>query len=328
MTRIVSFIVASVFLLPFIGRSQTIGTWDRIQLRSTFPLWDVTFVDTLRGYIVGDFGVILRTTDGGFTWTQQLSPDQFALRNVHFFDDSTGLAAGFRGNIIRSTDGGDSWKTVPIDLDINFPGMTVHGSTVWLCGEEGIVLKSTDRGKSWKTIKVDSELFLGSISFADERHGWMASLQRKLWRSTDGGQRWEEQALDTFLPVSYVKAVSPTECWLAGYNGLILHTTDAGRTWSRYTSYQTDYFSMNFDSTGTGWAVGRRGAIVRGREYNRNWKLHDIPDSKNIHRITFLSNGAAFAVGEDGAVFRLHSLAAGELPELPIESEQRDVEEQ
>ncbi len=328
MNRLVVSCLALLLLLPSVSVSQTFGTWDRISIKTEFPLWDVTFVDTLRGYAVGDYGVILNTTDGGFTWTQKFTPDQHALRNVHFFNDSTGLTAGFRGSVARTTDRGDTWNKIAIPHDLNFPGMAANGSTVWLCGEEGVLMKSTDQGQTWSTIKTGTDLMLGSISFADERNGWMASLQRKLWRSSDGGATWKEQKLDSFLPVAAIKAVSPQECWLAGYQGLILHTKDAGASWIQYPAYQTDYYKINFDASGSGWAVGRRGAVVRGRENNMNWKLHDIPDIKSIHSITFLPNGAAVAVGDQGSIFRLSSIQAGEIITTPTEENKQPTEQQ
>ncbi len=319
MIRFVSLSLAVLVLASPVW-SQTIGAWDRIDILTEFPLWDVTFTDTLNGYVVGDYGAILRTTDGGFTWTQTFSPDQHALRNVHFFNDSTGVTAGFRGSVARTTDRGLSWHKVPIPFDLNFPGMSAYGSTVWICGEEGIILKSTDQGLTWATIKLDTEILLGSISFADEKHGWMASIQRKLWHTTDGGMNWKEQKLDTFLPVAAIHAISPMECWLAGYQGLILHTTDAGKSWMQPPSYQADFYRITMDSTGAGWAVGRRGAIVRGRAGNNNWRLHDVPGTHGIHAITFLPDGAAVAVGDMGMIFRLYSIGAGEISTPPAES--------
>lgn len=311
--RIASILVFLALVGPM--HAQTIGSWQRISTKITFPLWDVAFIDSLRGVAVGDYGVILRTKDGGFTWTHTLSDDQFALRNVHFFDDSTGIAAGFRGSIFRSTDGGERWSKVPIPHDVNFPGMCAVGSTVWLAGEEGLVLKSTDRGTTWKSINSGSPYLLGSIAFSDEQHGWAASMQRQLLRSTDGGLTWKEQKLTTFLPVTSVHALSANDGLLCGYHGLVMRTSDGGASWAQLSSHQADYMCIATDSTGRGWAVGKRGVVAQGRKENFVWKLFDVLETKSLYSICFLPNGAAIAVGDEGGVYRLSSI--GITDEIP-----------
>lgn len=308
MTRTVLFLLLISLTSVSPLAAQPLGSWERVVHRTEFTLWDVAFADSLRGSVVGDYGVIMRTTDGGNSWTQQLSSDQFAFRNLHYFDDSVGVASGFRGTFHRTTDAGASWTRIALPDARNYPGMAVAGSTVWLCGEEGSILKSTDRGSTWTALESGVDLMLGSISFADARHGWCASVQRTLLHTSDGGATWKEQPLDSFLPVTTVRARSPQECWLAGYRGLVMRTTDGGANWQRIPAYDTDYVRLVFDGTGRGWAVGKRGAVVRGEQNNMQWKLHDLTAAKTLHGITFLPNDRAVAVGEFGAVYLLEDV--------------------
>lgn len=283
---------------------ETLGSWKRVLMRTEFTLWDVTCTDSLFCHAVGDYGVIIRSTDGGESWTQKLSPNQFALRNIHFFDDSTGIVAGFRGSCFRSTDRGESWQAVALGTEATLPGMSVVGNTVWLSGEEGILFRSTDRGVTWTRLESGTDLMLDAISFADSRHGWASSVQRTMLRTTDGGDTWTEQDIDAFLPVTTIVARSATECWAAGQHGLLLRTLDGGASWQRIEAYETDYVTITFDSCGTGWAVGRRGAIVRGERDNLHWRLHDLTTAKALHGITFLPNNTALTVGLHGMLFR------------------------
>src|SRR5262249_12844303 len=68
-----------------------------------------SFVDASTGTVVGDLGTIVRTTDGGATWTQQRSGTTNGLLGVSFVDASTGTAVGEFGTIVRTTDGGATW---------------------------------------------------------------------------------------------------------------------------------------------------------------------------------------------------------------------------
>jgi len=70
-------------------------------LRAVAALDDQTVI------AVGDYGTILRTTDGGETWTLQSSGTTSHLYGVSFTDANTGTAVGDRGPILRITTGGD-----------------------------------------------------------------------------------------------------------------------------------------------------------------------------------------------------------------------------
>lgn len=289
-------------------QAQPIGSWERISHRSTFSLWDVAFTDSLVGVAVGDFGAILRTTDGGESWKQQLSRDQFAFRHVHFLDDSTGIASGFHGTCFRTENGGVTWSKVLLNTDADLPGLSAQGNNIWLSGANGILLKSTDRGRSFTKLESPTDAMLSSISFATERVGWVASVQRKLFRTVDGGASWSEQDVDSFMPVTTVHARSATECWLGGYHGLLLRSIDGGASWQKIDAYDTDYHALLFDDRGIGWAVGKRGAVVRSAIGNLAWRLHDLTAVKNLHGIAMLPNNQAIAVGEGGAVYKLREV--------------------
>jgi photosystem II stability/assembly factor-like uncharacterized protein len=246
----------------------------------------------------------MSSMDGGESWTQKLSPNQSALRNVHFFNDSTGLISGFNGSCFRTQDRGNSWTKCQLDAQANLAGMSVVGNTVWLSGAEGVIVKSTDQGETWKTLNSGTDVAIDAISFADESTGWATSVQRKVLRTQDGGTTWQEQSVEEFLPITTVCARSADECWIAGYHGLVMRTMDGGQSWQRMDAYGTDYYSIAFDAKGTGWAVGKRGAIVRGENGNLQWRLHDLTTAKELHAITFLPNNQALTVGLFGMVFK------------------------
>jgi hypothetical protein len=55
---------------------------------------------------VGGAGTILTSTDGGNTWTQQVSGTSLILYSVQFRDANNGTAVGEGGVILTTTDGG------------------------------------------------------------------------------------------------------------------------------------------------------------------------------------------------------------------------------
>ena len=66
----------------------------------------VYFVNESTGYMVGDDGIIYKTTDGGVTLTQQISNTSWSLYAVQFLNADYGFAVGKNGTILKTTDGG------------------------------------------------------------------------------------------------------------------------------------------------------------------------------------------------------------------------------
>ena len=68
-----------------------------------------SFVDANTGTVVGEYGTIVRTTDGGNSWTIQVSGTTQNLWAVSFKDSNKGTAVGEGGTILGTTDGGANW---------------------------------------------------------------------------------------------------------------------------------------------------------------------------------------------------------------------------
>src|SRR5438045_8602837 len=66
-----------------------------------------SLVNANTGTVVGEYGTIVRTTDGGNSWTIQASGTTQTLWAVSFTDITNGTAVGEGGTILRTTDGGD-----------------------------------------------------------------------------------------------------------------------------------------------------------------------------------------------------------------------------
>lgn len=65
-------------------------------------LWCVYFIDNSIGYAVGAGGTILKTTDGGLSWINQISNTIRSLNSVHFpVDANIGYVVGDSGPNIK-----------------------------------------------------------------------------------------------------------------------------------------------------------------------------------------------------------------------------------
>ena len=168
-------------------------------------------------------GEILRTTNGGISWTKVSTASQFIgtqggfCNFVHMFNATEGVSLGDPTNgyfeILRTTDGGLTWTRLPQTSSpaplANECGLArsffARGNTIWAgLGSSNDnapvrVLKSTDRGLTWTASALTT--LLGGISrlaFKDDLNGIAYNVkvannaisEVNVIRTSDGGATW------------------------------------------------------------------------------------------------------------------------------------------
>lgn len=144
------------------------------------PFLYVHFDDVLHGYVVGAYGLIFRTIDGGQSWESWMryvdNPKGLNLYSMQS-DGETLYLAGEQGYFARSEDGGKSFKHIPTPRDASYFAMQViPGGGIVVAGLRGTVFESTDQGDAWqRTMFESSESFSallrmkdGSLFFANQ----------------------------------------------------------------------------------------------------------------------------------------------------------------
>jgi photosystem II stability/assembly factor-like uncharacterized protein len=61
-------------------------------------------------WLVGWRGVVLKTTDGGQTWTRVAFPEEINLAGVAAEDDRVATVTAADGRQLHTTDGGRGWR--------------------------------------------------------------------------------------------------------------------------------------------------------------------------------------------------------------------------
>lgn len=157
----------------------------------------VHFTDRNNGWIVGTYGTILRTTNGGKCWIPQNSGTMYDLDDVYFIDDKTGWVVGMTETILKTTDGGINWIS---QMDGSSYSATanhfvfVHfanNSIGWSGGHYGPILKTINGGKSWKPLSPEQTEYLYGIYFLDENNGWAVGNEGKILKTTTGGEAFD-----------------------------------------------------------------------------------------------------------------------------------------
>lgn len=117
----------------------------------------VSFSSADSGWVVGEFGLVLHTADGGKTWTSQRYGSDFPqLYAVKFIDDRRGWALGQAGSLIQTKDGGQHWTPVELETKRDLYDISVDGTHGIIVGD-GVILATLDNGATWKSAVRDEQ---------------------------------------------------------------------------------------------------------------------------------------------------------------------------
>jgi photosystem II stability/assembly factor-like uncharacterized protein len=149
-------------------------------------LYGISYADPDHLWVVGEFGTIMASDDGGRTFRQQHAPIESTLSGVHFVDARRGWAVGIDNVILHTDDGGATWnaQTPPI-AQRSFYDVMVAGERGWIVGNAGTVLKSGDGGTTWQVVPLPIQLaanWVRSIALLPSGHGLAVGAEGLVFR--------------------------------------------------------------------------------------------------------------------------------------------------
>ena len=260
-------------------------TWENRAREVLYPphggIGDITFVDSLRGWAVGDLFFGIRTTDGGKTWERDSSLAK--MDKIVFIDSLHGWAISNYWLLNRTVDGGETWESVDVvDQDIGNSDLQLRDivaldkDRVFVVSDNGIYL-SADGGQTWHFC---SEQELTSIDFIDSTEAWGAG--RGQFHSTDRGQTWEN-IVQNIVPLGFsnfntVDFVSLDVGWVggtlwdSGTYSLLFQTTDGGISWTeQHPGVSGGVTDLFFVDEQNGWSIVG-GKIIHTDDGGNTWQ--------------------------------------------------------
>lgn len=267
------------------------------------------------GWSVGDFGRILRTTDGGETWNQQSSGTTRALFSVDFLNTDDGFAVGGYGTLLTTHNGGESWSTSLVgESSMVNKIIFTDNNTGWI-GADAFIYKTIDGGVSWDTVYQNYDMSIYDMEFLSSTEGWAVGMlydngyQSYILHTTDGGNTWTQQ-FSPITPqpfvnyqVNGVDFVSATEGYVVTAVGDILKTTDAGSNWVEVSSSSYPKLSdVKFSNLSDGVAVGDGGLILKTTDAGLTWTQITSAVNQNLVAISQFSD--TLWIGGTGRLLR------------------------
>lgn len=252
-------------------------TWQARQVPVEEKLRAIAFIDSRRGFIVGDGGMLLATGDGGETWRQVPLEIRQNLTSIHFVGD-LGWVAGWTGLILHSSDGGKTWERqqsgVQQGLESIFFADAEHG---WAVGWLGTILRTSDGGRSWDRARTPSTLWsLDSVYFRDTKDGWAVGFGGQLLRSHDGGVSWQEQTCPVQAWLKSIVFDNSGRGWIASDN-LLLVSDNNGGSWRSVPVEGTVFVHQVLPLKDSLWAVGQFGVLKQTGDGPKLAALSTLP---------------------------------------------------
>jgi photosystem II stability/assembly factor-like uncharacterized protein len=294
-----------------------VATGDRI-VEYEEHLYDVKIIEN-NVWIVGYYGVIIHSKNGGESFELQNSGTKRALFSVDFIDTLNGWVVGSEGTIIHTTDGGKTWRSQKSNTKQHlYQVKFINKLEGWAVGSYGIVLSTKDGGNNWRVHKLPDEYMINCLSFVDSNHGWIGGEFGVIYHTEDGGRTWIKQ--DSRIEVGLasgesrsifdINFVDRNVGFAVGLDGVILRTYDGGKVWSNITDKclpcekNKDSLYRIFIKGNKVFSVGARGSILFSEDRGDNWAYIPVEFRRNLNSIDFNDKGLGIIVGDNGMMLK------------------------
>lgn len=289
----------------------------------------IEFFDSNNGYVfIGD--KLLKTYDGGNTWTDITPDNGFLLTDCSLISAVNGWVCGTEnGNIValHTSDGGGSWTqrfevassdtdfTAPLKIDF------ISETTGWILLDNSFsgtskptLYKTSDGGNSFVGIgyvashrpyPTDLCFTEDNIGFVGTNHG-AGPISGGLMMTTDGGKSFNS-LINNIGGIDSIVFPSPEVGYAIGYNdtdmcsaGFILGTTDGGKSWHQISKIApTIGISFVDGKNGFGIGIGSdAGALLKTSDGGATWSYFNTFSPKCLYAagISFVSKTTGYVI--------------------------------
>ncbi|MCL4474240.1 MAG: YCF48-related protein [Actinobacteria bacterium] len=296
------------------------------------PLKAVSFIDANTGWAAGVAGTILKTTDGGATWSTSVPSTNCLgivtsgcnLTSISFIDSTHGVAVGEYGTIWKTADGGSTWaaRTLPSTGCSALPGgscATVLLASVQFIDASNVVavgagygFYSADGGTTWNVASgIDPTVTIDSVSMTGT-NGYAVGSFGAIYQTTDSGHTWPVKMVSP-VALNEIRAVYTADAThaFAISGSQLLRTTD-GLTWTASSGLSAQLYGLTVSGNDL-VVTGTSGTILK-RTSATNWTdpiatvasgmTASVSGTTSLLFDVVYAGGSAYASGDAGAVVK------------------------
>ena len=209
------------------GDKSVAAALDQIKLNfdqgPTLPWLGVWFVDRDKGFVVGSFGDIAMTSDGGMTWSPWLehvdNPDYLELDAIAQVGDQL-YAVGEQGTVYVFDSAQQRLVARRTGYTGNLFGLTGNKDLLLVFGLRGTILRSVDQGKTWSKASTSSLATLMSGTMLANGGIVLVGTDGEILVSNDQGRTFQTESEHVDMPASDVVDAGGGHLVVSGLEGI------------------------------------------------------------------------------------------------------------
>lgn len=294
-------------------------SWVDLNSGTDYILFDLSFPpgQSTVGYAAGmqytwdAEGIVIKTTDGGDTWTTVLGgAGQQGIEAMCFTTPEKGFVAGWNNYFARTEDGGQTWTTMNVGndnwlfLDMDFYDAN-HGAALATLNSGGMVVYVTaDGGASWQSSQVINQM-LFDLTYADATTLYAAGSNETIVKSTDGGLSWTVTYAGS--QGRYLMGIDFRGNFgvAGGEDGKILYTTTGGLNWNSWATGYHNFEAVHVFNADSAYVGGTDEDVYKTTDGGASWTIEDnAPGESHIYKIKFTDDKTGFLCGSQGMLKR------------------------
>ncbi len=310
-----------LFLCFLLCSDKSYSQWSQINSGTNRDLNEVFFPVPDTGYIVGNKGTVLKTTNKGLSWSSLNLNVKVNLHELYFLNAKNGWIVGDSGTVCHTTDGGATWtyRYLPAAGNINLQSVYALNNSEIIVGGENMmsnnhIYKSINGGTTWLAASVESYIWsvnIFKIGMTSNTVGYAISRGFVL-KTSDGGMSWritDTASVHTYSMFSILEDLAyfpgnDTLFVCGWYPSYSAKTTNGGQKWSHKTNH--DYTNLDFINPLVGymggWGVINKttdGGLTYTDASGGNPQLFN-----NILSIDFTDEWTGYACGKNGLIIK------------------------
>jgi photosystem II stability/assembly factor-like uncharacterized protein len=221
-------------------------------------------------------GQLYTSTDGGATWTAQMTDTNRLWRCVGSSADGTHLVAGvYGGQVYTSTNSGATWTAQMTDTNRNWWSVASSADGTHLVAVEnpGLIYTSTDSGATWTARMTDASRDWLSVAGSTDGSKLVAGVYNGLlYTSTDGGATWTAQESNGYWQC-LASSADGTDLAAGVYGGQVYTSANSGVTWAaQITDTNRNWWSVASSADGTRLVAAVDGGLLyTGTSSDATW---------------------------------------------------------
>jgi len=276
--------------IPFNGQPTGCKTLDSVKISAVIrkpwvnyfsaqgALTDLQFPDANHAIATGDQAGIVRSADGGKTWT--IGPPARTANDgqmMAFAGPDTGLMVVTNNYAMITTDGGQTytqpnWNAAFVGDRSSAAYYMASRNVIYTVGWHGQIAKTIDGGITWMQKGFTFLNNFAALTAIGKDTLYTVGDVGKIARSTDAGNTWQVQAIQLNNYLDCVYFINSNFGFAGGQYGALIRTTDGGNHWTIInTGLRFPVITIRFFTSLHGFIVTSGGEVAESTDGGLTW---------------------------------------------------------